>query len=133
MFFRHKAQNPLHSLLTNASKIIWFPEVQNQNMLSGVARQGLQEPVLIFQIQYREDLFVLNGDTIRYRTDKISDVLQFFFLHASRKQEGDRQEEDLREYQHTPLRYLCRSDILWQGYLHSGLHRVNSLLSQETW
>ena len=122
MFFHHRAQNPLHSLLTNASKIIWFPEVQNQNMLSGVARRGLPEPALIFQIQYRGDLFVLNVDTIRYRTEKTSDVKQFFFLHVSRKQEVERQEEDLREYQYTLIRYLCQSGILLQGYLNSELY-----------
>ena len=64
----------------NASNINEYPEVQSPNMLSGVDRQVLQEPVLIFQIQYRGDLFVLIGGIIRYQTDKISDVMLFFSL-----------------------------------------------------
>src|ERR1035437_9947547 len=97
-------------------------------MLSSVVRRGLQEPVLIFQIQYRGDLFVLNGDTTRYRTDKISDVKQFFFLHVSRKQEGDRQEEDLREYQYSLIRSLCRSGILLQGIISGYIDILEDLL-----
>jgi hypothetical protein len=55
-------------------------------MLVCVVQQGLPEPALIIQIQYRGDPFVLNVDTIHYRTDKIFDVMQFFFLLASRRQ-----------------------------------------------